>query len=340
MDLKENYSGAATIHTGYECCSGKVPSPMSFHYHTYGLRLSSQVEFPELTEMSHYSISDVQILIHPLPKGLDKSAAYGKWLQYTEDCCQILIKGVASFRIGQGRYIQIDRQTSMEPHECVAESDVRPYLLGTAFGALLHQRHWLPLHVSALSTPSGVWAFTGASGAGKSTLAAWLHYHYRWPLISDDVAVIKPKDTRPYLYPGPPRLKLWKDALSALEIDYHGLARDLTRAEKYHLVQYRGFMEKPKSLQALVVLERTEEGEKASVTQITGVEAFRAIMGTIYRPELGNIFNGPQRLLIQCADLAKQIRVYRFRRPWSLRDMEASIKPLLNWINSDVSGKL
>ncbi|EWG98231.1 hypothetical protein [Halomonas sp. BC04] len=96
------------------------------------------------------------------------------------------------------------------------------YLLGTALGALLHQRHWFPLHVSALATPSGAWAFTGESGAGKSTLAAWLHHHCGWPLISDDVAVVKPGEMIPRLHPGPPRLKLWQDALAMLGIGTHG----------------------------------------------------------------------------------------------------------------------
>jgi hypothetical protein len=200
-------------------------------------------------------------------------------------------------------------------------------------GALLHQRHWLPLHISAVETPSGAWGFTGNSGAGKSTLAAWLHYHYGWKLVSDDVGVIKPEEGHPTLYPGPPRLKLWKDALERLGIERQGLVRDLTRTEKFHLNQHQGFKTTTEPLRALVMLERGPSDEKACVEAIEGVEAFRIVMSALYRPEWGQRFNGPDRLMQYGADLARQIRVYRYRRPWSLESMEQSLAPLLQRIH-------
>jgi hypothetical protein len=35
--------------------------------------------------------------------------------------------------------------------------------------------------------------------------------------------------------------------------------------------------------------------------------------------------------------LAQQIRVYRFRRPWSLEDMDKNLKPLLDEIQAQSS---
>lgn len=113
--------------------------------------------------------------------------------------CRVL-RATASRRDGASWSIVVCLR---DERDGVPARDVRQYLLGMSLGVLLYQRDWLPMHVSALHTPTGVWAFTGHSGAGKSTLGAWLHYTQGWPMISDDVAVIKPEDSQAYLYPGP-----------------------------------------------------------------------------------------------------------------------------------------
>lgn len=303
------------------------------YYRTYGLTIRSQIELPELPPVPPDLAPDIEITTGPLSETLEGASVREPWLQYSEDRCQLFVEGVARYRIEQGRRIQVDRRVLTAPPARALEGDVRLYLLGTALGALLHQRHWLPLHLSALDTPSGIWGFTGHSGAGKSTLAAWLHYHQDWPLVSDDVGVIKPGEELPYLYPGPPRLKLWKDVLITLGIDHQGLARDLTRTDKYHLVRHRGFQPHARPLRYLVLLERAEKQEPASLEPLAGLEAFKAVMATIYRPEWGQAFNGPARLLDYAADLARRIQVYRYRRPWSLEGMEQSLEPLLQRIH-------
>lgn len=306
--------------------------PALYRYATYGLTLASQVEFPELLTAASPATAEVEILATTVPETLEGATFSQAWLQIAPEACQLNIDGVARYRIEQGRRILVDRRVLPTPGPGAEPGDVRLYLLGTALGALLHQRHWLPLHVSALATPSGVWAFTGHSGAGKSTLGAWLHYTRGWPLVSDDVAAIRPDDEQPWLYPGPPRLKLWQDALAALGIDKTGLIRDLTRADKYHLCLHREFRSTPQPLRALVMLERAEEGEAASVELLEGAESVRMVMATIYRPRIGVRFNGYTPLFQACAGLAERIAVYRYRRPWSLQGLETSLAPLLRRI--------
>jgi hypothetical protein len=308
------------------------PSPARYRYYTYGLQLSSWLRLPELSLARPGPKPDIEVLPAGLQDAMEGAACCGPWLQVAEERCQILVPGIARYRVEQGRRILIDRRLPREPDHEVSAGDVRLYLFGAALGALLHQRHWLPLHVSALQTPSGVWAFTGHSGAGKSTLGAWLHHALGWPMVSDDVAVIKPEDEQPYLYAGPPRLKLWKDALTALGIERRGLVRDLTRADKYHLRLHQGFQMEPQPLRALVILERGATGEPARLEPITGVAAFQAVMSSLYRYELGRSFTSPARLLRDGARLADQIKVYRFYRSWSLDEMENNIEPLVQRI--------
>lgn len=306
----------------------------SYHYHTYGLRLSSQLALPELPATPHCGDPDIEILAQALSEMPQEAASSWNWFRLDADRCQLMLNGVARYRIEEGRRVLVDRRVAGGAGQAASAGDVRLYLLGTALGVLLHQRHWLPLHVSALQTPAGVWAFSGPSGAGKSTLGAWLHYTQGWPMVSDDVAVIKPQEPLPYLHPGPSRLKLWKDALDALGIARGGLVRDLTRADKYHLSLPQGFQARPQPLRALVMLERAAEGEPASLEPIEGVAAFKAVMASLYRPEMAQAFNGLEGLTRAAGGLAALIDVYRLRRPWSLDELPTSLAPLLRRIHA------
>ena len=237
----------------------------------------------------------------------------------------------------KGKRILIDRRVLKSPRAGTPNRDLRGHLLGSAMGALLHQKHWLPLHLSALETPSGVWGFTGDHGAGISTLAAWLHYHHDWPLLTDEGGVIKPDEALPNLHPGPPRLKLRRDAVASLGFDHQSLSRDLTRTDKYHLIQHLGFHTYAQPLKALVLLEHADRGAAASLEPLDGQEASEVVMAALYLPEWGQAFNGPARLMAYVSDLSRRIQVYRYRRPWSLDDMARNLAPLVKQINARAS---
>jgi hypothetical protein len=317
---------------------GNLPAiNQRYYYLTYGLKICSTLELPELPEIGPCEHPDVVVMTPGVVEPLEEGTFLNNWLEIGDDCCQITIEGIARYCVEDGQRILLDRRIPRGVDPVADPGDVRLFLLGSALGALLHQRHWLPLHVSALKTPAGAWAFTGHSGAGKSTMSAWLHYSQQWPLITDDVAVIKPDEAEPLLHPGPARAKLWRDALAALGIETQGLVRDLMRADKFHIMMNKGVRYDAHRLNALVQLERADEGEEATLEKLSGVEAFKIIMGAIYRPELGSEFNTDEQLMRECIRLAQQIRVYRFRRPWSLDDMEKNLKPLLDEIQAQSS---
>ncbi|MDI5921822.1 hypothetical protein QLQ86_13570 [Halomonas sp. LR5S13] len=314
-----------------------LPAAISYRYYTtYGLKIGSQLDLPELESLPQETKPDIRIQVGELADRLEGAEVSTPWLQCSSNRCQFLLDHIARYRVEQGSSIRVDRRLKLACGSTTEESDLRVYLLGSALGALLHQRHWLPLHISAVQTPAGVWGFTGDSGAGKSTLAAWLHYRYGWKIVSDDVGVIKPQEARPTLYPGPPRLKLWKDTLKCLGIDCQGLDRDLTRTEKFHLNHHKGFTRQTEPLKALVMLERVPPGEKASIEEAEGVEAFRIVMSALYLPEWGQRFDGPARLMRYGSDLAQRIQVYRYRRPWSLERVDESLTPLIQHIHDGV----
>lgn len=308
-----------------------------YHYHTYGFDIASQIPLPELTQTPPCASPDIEIVAGEVNDALEGGRAINQWLQLGEHQCQVWVDGIARYRIEEGRRIVIDRRDSGSGNEPAAPSDIRVYLLGTAFGVLAHQRGWLPLHVSAIKAPNGVWAFTGESGAGKSTLSAWLHHYHGCDLVTDDVAVIKPADAEPLLYPGPRKVKLWKQTLAALKWDTRGAQRDLTRIDKYHLTLEASQAPRPEPLRALVVLERGGEDEPAQLAKVQGPEALFLLLEALYRPEMGRSYNPPEAMMRDCQALAERIRVYRYRRPWDLQEVSRSLEPLLHQMDLTIA---
>ncbi|WP_133481138.1 MULTISPECIES: hypothetical protein [Halomonas] len=308
-------------------------SSRRYYYRTYGMTIASEIEIPEILEIPPVESTDLEILTPDVTNQMEHATYIDQWFQIGDQRCQIEIPGIARYRVEGGQRLMLDRRGVGGSDASTRPGDVRLFLLGSALGVLIYQRQWLPLHVSALDTPAGVWAFTGHSGAGKSTLGAWLHHTQGWPLVSDDVAVIKPEEEEPLLHPGPSRVKLWQDALAALGIDRQGLTRDLSRHDKYHLSLDRAFDLEAKPLKALVKLEKSEPGESPSLERITGMEAFLVLAAALYRGDLGKEFYGPGEMMKALTELTEKIDVYRFRRPWNLANIDDNLSPLLNEIS-------
>ena len=104
------------------------------------------------------------------------------------------------------------------------------------------------------------------------------------------------------------------------------------RYDKYHLNMHEHFVGAPHPLQALVVLEQADENEEPSLQPLDGAGAFQAVMAAIYRPELGLQFKEPRQLLRDCAHQLNRIKVYRYRRRWSLDALDAGLEPIFREI--------
>ncbi len=81
------------------------------------------------------------------------------------------------------------------------------YLLSQVLSFALLKLGMEPLHSTSVVVDQGVIAFLGDCGYGKSTLgAAFLQAGY--PLLTDDLLVLRKRDGRYDACPGPPRIKL------------------------------------------------------------------------------------------------------------------------------------
>ena len=303
------------------------PTIRHYRYQVYGLVVESEIELPELVTASG-GMPEVSIRFGHVPAQLEGAIGDWSWCAASRSEFVFTIDGVARYHVAQGKEIIVERRMGLD--SAVPPADLRLWLLGSAFGALLHQRGLLPLHVSAVKAPSGVWAFTGESGEGKSTLAGFLHRRHGWELVSDDVSAVEQSADAPVIHPGPRKLKLWADALSHLELEEYESVRDLSNTDKFQLYLTDDRFYRAERLTALVILESAEADGAAEIEALKGVQAFNACVSAVYRPYMESWFKLPAQRLNDLAQLCRTTRVVRFRRPRSLRDFESNLKPLID----------
>ncbi len=170
-----------------------------YYYQAFGLAIRSELQLPELIEGSAGKY-DVDILF-PRP---DEAGTLDRFsettLRVTDGEAYFSYAGIGSFLIRAGNQILID------PAPGVDEGSLRLFLLGNVLGTLAFLRGFLVLHGSAVAIDGQGVAFLGHSGEGKSTMAA--AFSDKYPLIADDVLVIRTDEAVPLICPAFPHLKL------------------------------------------------------------------------------------------------------------------------------------
>jgi hypothetical protein len=221
------------------------------------------------------------------------------------------VKGVGAFLVRSGREVIID------PAPDVEERVLRLLILGPVLTLLLHQRGRLVLHASAIEIGGQAVGFMGGSRWGKSTQAAMLESRgYR--IVADDAAAIDTTENSCTVVPGVPWLRLWPDTIVSL-----GDAPE-SMIQLHPLVEKRGrrvahqFSEQPLPLDRIYLLSI---GSAFSIEPSTPQEALTEVMrhwkGAQFGPALLRASN-ISSFFSQCATLAKNIPIYRLKRPASL----------------------
>ncbi len=215
---------------------------MTFSYQAFGQHILSDIELPELLPEKFGKI-DLQIKCHP---GLDPGSRAGPRLEGRGDKQGFSIPTIAHFELPDTQNIYV------YPEPGVSESDIRPFILGTALGILLHRKDYLVLHGNVIAHGDSCTAFIGPSGAGKSTLAGqYLKQGYQ--ILSDDLCVIQFGE-QIQVMPGYPQIKLWQDSASLLSIPTQNLNTVFKRETKFAVPIAKHFCSAPKFLKKIIVL--------------------------------------------------------------------------------------
>lgn len=298
-------------------------------YRIFGLLVASDLPLPEanaIEDVLEGASADVRIVVGSVPETLPNGKAHASWLIVENNRCLLEFPGIGRFLAESGREIRVEKASE------ASWDDLRGFLLGSALAAVLHQRGLVPLHVSALLSPFGVVAFTGDSGAGKSTLAATLNTQFRWPLISDDVAILSVTGREVRLESGINTVKLWADALDRLNRSSAGLRRDLTRYDKFHAIEGAKFAGGQHSLRQLVKLEWSDEG-RGELNSVFGREAYKIALSSVYRPEFADALSNLQSVASTCMRLAAEVRISIWTRPKAL-DTQSAVAQLIEKIEA------
>lgn len=282
------------------------------HYLVFGLVLRSEMALPGLVPHPR-STADVDIRWGAVPPV--EGAGNGYYI--VDDATVLNVPNVTRYRIEGGDSITI------APAPEVSDRNVRLYLLGSALGAVLHQRGLIALHANAVEIAGAAVAFMGHSGAGKSTLAAWF-FDRGHAVLTDDVCVVEADGAKVTAHRGLVRLRLWQDALAhsgrqAIEAD-----RSFDKFDKFD-VKMPDARAAPASLPlgAVVLLERAEEGEGFRLHRLRGAQAVDALVANIYRGGYAEIAGKGCKVVMACAGLANQVPILVVRRAWGFDRLDS-----------------
>jgi hypothetical protein len=296
-------------------------------YSVFGLRVRSSLPLPELFPARGRGEADVFIESGSIdePEGAPGLTVAANGLLLT-------VPEVGRFLISDGRSIRAQPIGGVDPR------NVRLFLLGSAFGVLLHQRGLLPLHANAIELHGKAVAFMGASGAGKSTLAALFHDR-GFRVLADDVCVVSfDASGNARACPGLPRLRLWRDALEMTGRAAEGLSRSYagtsSQLDKFDVPISRTSMQHAGIPIAAIYL--LDEGSDFAISRLTGIEAAEAIFENTYRGAFVAAASTHEDHWRSAVALVRSVPVFRVRRSMDVAKIDAEADSILAHIAGTV----
>ena len=273
----------------------------------FGLGVATEIPLPDLLTAEDAGEPDVTIRrgqVPPRPQGDTRMGL-------------VVTPAGAILDTEAGRYfIRDGREIIVEPGPDASERNVRLYLLGSAFGAILHQRGLLPLHANAIEIEGRAIAFMGHSGAGKSTMAAWFHDR-GFRILADDVCVVTMNESRPIAYPGIPRLRLWREALELSGREAGDYDRSFDDMDKYDVPTLAQEVTTPIELDHVYLLKQADPASGSpGIRRLSGVEAVDALVANTYRGAFLPLMDGTKQHLLQCLALVNKVPIFTAERVW------------------------
>jgi hypothetical protein len=284
---------------------------MGPHYYSYaGLRVASEIHLPEWGPFEGTRPAedpDVVISVDATPDSNPASSGFQRVITPNE--CTLFLPGIGSFRIRNGCEIVVS------PVEDVLPDQLRPWIIGSAWGSLCYQRGLFLIHASAVMVDDAAVLFCAPAKGGKSTLAALLNTRGH-SLASDDLCHLDvPPDGFPVVHPSTPRFKLWSDALGELGWSAEQAKPDHSRAGKFHVMPSTNNPVRPSPVRGIYLLEWGE----LSINRLSGLTALRRfLLSATYRAKLLESTEQLGRHSTRSMTILQRVPVWELKRPRDL----------------------
>jgi hypothetical protein len=295
--------------------------PDRYGYRVAGLLVSSEFELPGLIAASLASPPDVAICRRPVPVTLEDAGAGGPTWQIAGGRFLLRVPGIARFLLTRGREIAVEAENG------APSDDIAPFLVGTVFGILLHQRKHVALHASGVEVNGKAVLFCGPSGAGKSTLSAALTRR-GYPLVADDLCGIALAGV-PMVQPDGRQLKLWEQAIGALDLVASRGVPVRRKLRKYYVSPHSS-VTRALPIGAVYILREARPPRLPGIEQPNAVEAALLLRQQAYRPLLVVRMEQRAEYFKAAAAIANAAGVFHLWRPSDF----AAMPEIVDWLEA------
>jgi hypothetical protein len=291
-----------------------------YQYIVYGLKVTSDVEVPDIPQEAFDGKADVNVVLGPVLEAVPEQQ---RSVEFEGDTVTLSWAMLGTFRIES-----LDRIV-VHPKDDEALGNLHLPLFGIVFGVLLHLRGYLTLHASAVSVDGNVVGFLGQKGQGKSTTALALR-RAGAGFVSDDVIAAIPEDGRLRVFCGPPSAKAWPASVEAIGSNPDEYDRLYPEIEKRMLTVPTVDSSQKMYLHALYVLERSSE---TSFERLSGTEAMLPVLSNSYAQRFLGVHGATGDHLRLSSLAVSSAGVYRLRARDGLSELGRLAEEIIAHVN-------
>ena len=246
-----------------------------YHYLLCGLKVESDLRFPELTPWAGAAEQpfDIEFRLGPVARLIDPDASGSNFETRGANTLVFLIERVGRLLVEDGRRIIFDAFAGSDPER------VRLNLIGTVQSILWHQRGLLPIHASTVMVGARGVAIAGASRSGKSVIAAALAAR-GCAIVADDFTIIDTVPTPPVVLPGYQKLRLFDDACVEFGLRDAAVGRAHPVHDKFVVAGDSSAPDVPVALTDVFIISGAR-GNAFSAERLEPTAAIRHLLGVI-----------------------------------------------------------